>query len=81
MGHAHCAPGSTGSRIRRVAHVQHPSGIRGLPCSERVAQYKTSRKSPDARLRLVDGNAHGTDMFGADPQVWKDVKAFMARHK
>lgn len=46
-----------------------------------TAQYKKSRKSPDAELNLVDGNAHGTDMFGADPQLWNDVKAFMAKYK
>ncbi|MFJ5967618.1 alpha/beta hydrolase [Streptomyces sp. NPDC093060] len=46
-----------------------------------TAQDRQSRKSPDARLHLVDGNAHGTDMFGADPRVWVDVKAFMAKYK
>ncbi|MGW2744912.1 alpha/beta hydrolase [Streptomyces sp. NPDC001450] len=48
---------------------------------EVTAQDKKSGKSPDARLHLVDGNAHGTDMFGADPQVWEFVKAFMAKHR
>ncbi|MER5598878.1 hypothetical protein [Streptomyces sp. NPDC002265] len=46
-----------------------------------TAQYRKSSKSPDAELDLVDGNAHGTDMFGADLQVWKDVKAFMSEYK
>ncbi|MFE1307834.1 alpha/beta hydrolase family protein [Streptomyces sp. NPDC058755] len=46
-----------------------------------TAQDKKSRKSPDARLDLADGNAHGTDLFGADPKVWEVVKAFMAKHR
>ncbi|MFE0515421.1 alpha/beta hydrolase [Streptomyces sp. NPDC058964] len=45
------------------------------------AQYKKSRRSPDAELNLVDGNAHGTDMFGVHPHLWQDVKAFMAEYK
>ncbi|MFF4551353.1 hypothetical protein ACFY1J_45765 [Streptomyces sp. NPDC001406] len=46
-----------------------------------LALYKQSRKAPDAQLYLVDGSAHDADMFGAEFQVWLDVKAFVAEYK
>lgn len=42
---------------------------------------KLARRSTDEKLEIVPGTAHGNQIVEAQPSVWDEVKAFLARHR
>ncbi|MEH0473921.1 alpha/beta hydrolase [Streptomyces hayashii] len=42
---------------------------------------KLARKSKDEKLVIVPGSAHGNDILLRQPDVWDQVKAFLARYR
>ncbi|MFJ3223500.1 alpha/beta hydrolase [Streptomyces sp. NPDC086783] len=43
--------------------------------------HKLAKKSRGGKLRLVPGAAHGNDILTQQPDVWKQVKTFLARQR